>query len=135
MVDDSELDYVRTFLGKVHTAATVKHKNEAGRVQLIADTNRIFVEPLDLIGVTRFGFYTKRFKVTLSEASEADLTTALNNIIDGIELLNRRATISEYTRPTTLCNARIAHGEKLTFNKKSQRWDIIIYIDFEWSTS
>lgn len=98
MVDDSKLDYIRTFLGKCHTMATVKHVGEHGpNIDSIVDASyqRILVHPGELIGYDG-SFYTERYLVKLSESSEANLTNALNNIIDGINNLNRRVPIGHY---------------------------------------
>lgn len=134
MVDDSELDYIRTFLGKIHTAATVKQIQEAGNLTYINDTQRMLVLPGELIAVF-FNWYIKRYKVQISETSEANLTTAINNIIIGIEKLNRRETITAYTRPSTLIHCKLVNSNKAFFNATSQRWDCDIFLDFEWSTS
>ena len=49
MADDSELDYIRTFLGKVHTVSTVKQIAEVGNISLIADTQKMLVFPMNLL--------------------------------------------------------------------------------------
>lgn len=135
MVDDSELDYIVTFLGKVHTVATVGQIETYGNIMLVADTQKMFVLPGELIG-SSFYSHTKRYKVQVSETSEANLTTALNNIIIGIWKLNTRQAITSYTRPTTLMNIELASGStKAFYNAKTKRWDMDIFLDIEWSTS
>lgn len=134
MPDDSELDYVRTFLGKVHTAATAKHKDETGKLALIADTQRILVFPGELIGTLDY-IYQKRFKVQVSETSEANLTTALNNIINGIYKFNTRQTISGYTRPSSMIHILLREAGETKNNKKSGRWSCEIKLDIDWSVN
>lgn len=134
MVDDSELDYIRTFLGKVHTAATAKQKEETGRLGLIADTQRLLIFPGELITSDSYT-YKKRYKVQVSETSEANLTTALNNIIDGIYKFNTQQTITSYTRPTTMLHIKLRDSTLNKFNKKSTRWNCEINLDILWSTS
>jgi hypothetical protein len=134
MVDSTELEHIRTFLGKVHTAATVKHENEIGKESKILDTQRIFVETGELINVEQ-QFYIKRYKITLSETSEANLMTALNNIVIGLDKLNTRQTISEYTKPAILCNGYVAYGNKAHVTKNNNRWRMEVFLDFRWSVA
>ena len=135
MVDDSELDYIRTFLGKVHTAATAKQKEETGKIALIVDTQRIYVLPGELIAPTSSYTYTKRYKVQISETSEANLTTAINNFMIGIFKFNTRQAIAAYTRPSTMLHIELRNGSETKVNKKRARWDCEIILDIEWSTS
>ena len=132
MADDSELDYLRTFLGKVHTAATVKHLEEAGRLLEINDTQKMLVFPPEIIAVNET-MITKRYLVKISESSEANLTTALNNIQIGIRKANTWQTITAWTRPSTWCNVFIANSTKAFFNTKTKRYDVDLYIDIIWS--
>jgi hypothetical protein len=62
MSDDSNLDYVRTFLGACHSTATVKQFSEVKRIELINDTERILVYPPELINV-QYNHYTERYQV------------------------------------------------------------------------
>lgn len=134
MPDDSELDYIRTFLGKVHTVATVKQISEVKNISLINDTQRILVYPGEIIK-TDYNYFVKRYLVKISETSEANLTTALNNIIDGINKLNKREAITEYTKPGVLVGAELVNSNKPFENSQTKRWDLDINIDFEWVTS
>jgi len=135
MVDDSELDYIVTFLGKIHTTATVGQIETYGNIMLINDTQKMFVLPGELIGSDGDDFYWKRYKVQISETSEANLMTALNNIFIGIRKFNKRTTITAYTRPSTMCHMKFANSTKTFYNVKTKRWDIDIWLDIEWSTS
>jgi len=134
MADDSELDYIRTFLGCVHTVATVKHIEEAGNLMLISDTQKMLVLPPEIVGIyaTRV---VKRYLVKISETTEANLTTAINNIQIGIEKSNRRETIASWTKPSTWCYIKFINSNKAFCNFKTKRYDIDIYIDVEWSTA
>lgn len=132
MVDDSELDYIRTFLMKVHTATTAKHLEEAGNLMLINDTQRMLVFPPEALGMSETRI-TKRYLVKISESSEANLTTALNNIQLGCLKANRRETITAWTRPSTWCYVTIANSTKAFLNIKTKRYDIDLFLDIEWS--
>jgi c-di-AMP phosphodiesterase-like protein len=132
MVDDSELDYIRTFLGKVHTAATAMQIEEAGNLALINDTQRMLVFPGEILSVSSTRI-TKRYLVKVSETGEATLTTAINNIQIGILKANRRQTITAWTKPASWCTIRFANSNKQFYNLKTKRWDCDIYLDIEWS--
>jgi len=136
MVDDSELDYLRTFLLKVHTAATTKHKpEEIGRISNVADTQRILVHPPEFMGQDYEDFYWKRYQIEIDETSEANLTTALNNIMIGIRKFNRRIAITGFTRPSTMCHVKLGKSTPTRVLAGRGRWKLKLYIDVEWSTS
>lgn len=135
----TNLDDIRTFLGKVHTAATAKHVGEHGtQIDSIVDATyqRILVFPGELLG-TDESFYTERYLVQLSESSEANLTTALKNIIDGIIKLNKGQAITGwvYASYPTLCHIKLSNGKQSFKNFNTNRWYKDIYLDIEWSTS
>jgi hypothetical protein len=134
MVDDSELDHVRTFLGKIHTAATVKQIEEAGNLMLINDTQRMLVLPPEIVGINA-GRIKKRYQVKVSETTEANLTTALNNIQIGCDKANRRQTITAWTKPSAWCYVEFVNSNKAFCNIRTKRYDVDIYLDITWSTS
>ena len=135
MVDDSELDYIRTFLNCVHTAATTKHIQEVGNLLMVADTQKMLLFPPEILGSDGDDFMWKRYMVKVSETSEANLTTAINNILIGIKKFNKRIAITSFTRPTTMCHMKWSNSNKAYFNFKSKRFELDIWIDIEWSTS
>ena len=134
----THLEDIRTFLGKVHTVATAKHVGEHGDViDKIVDASfqRILVytgEPIS----SNFKFYTERYKVGISETSEANLIVAFNNIIDGIEKHNNREAITGwvYASYPTLCSFEFVYGMEAE-KARTDRWYINIFIDVVWSTS
>lgn len=134
MADDSNLDYVRTFIAACHTTATVKQFSEAKNINLINDTERILIYPPELISVD-FNHYTERYMVKLSEVNEAGLLGMRNDIITNIEKLNKRETIAGYTRETTLLNAILKYSNKAFEIGITKRWEQDLFIDFEFSTS
>ncbi|KKM74537.1 hypothetical protein LCGC14_1399260, partial [marine sediment metagenome] len=121
MVDDSELDYLRTFLLKVHTTAGVEHVNEVGVSSKIVDAGgtKIWVGHGELIATdSRVRQYEKKYLVKLQDITEALLTTMLNNILIGIWKLQTWQTIAAYTRETSLISLKIVSGSKITDHKK-----------------
>ena len=95
MADDSELDYLRTLIAYFCTNSTVKHYSEIRKISAIDDTRRILIFPPELINVNG-SFYTKRYRVQLSEPSEADLMETFNNLLNGIDELNRGEITTAY---------------------------------------
>lgn len=137
MVDDSELDYIRTFLGLVHTAATVKHyPMEAGKVDLISDATyeKILVHPGEIIGQD-LTHITKRYPIEILESSEANLSTALENIEIGCEKANSWQTITSWTRPSKWCSVYIGKSEPAKIISGSGIAKIKIYLEVEWSVN
>ena len=135
----TELDCIRTFLLKVHTAATTKHyPEEAGSIKNIVDATmqRMLVFPGVVIG-SDGDFYWKRYKVQVSESSEANLSTAINNIIIGIRKFNKRTAITGFTyaSASTMCHIKLANSGPTTAKARNARWDCEVWLDVEWSTS
>ncbi len=135
MADDSELDYIRTFMGKVHTTATAKSRSEVMNLSQINDTTRILVFPPEIVG-SFLNVFIKRYKVQLSDVTEALLTTMLDNILDGINKCNKRTAISEFTKPNTWINIRFISANKAYEHHKkgSSVWFQDIIIEIDWGT-
>ncbi len=116
MVDDSELDYLRTLLGYIGANATVKHFSEVKKISAINDTKRILIFPGELINVDG-KFYTKRYRVQISEPSEAELMSTFNLIAEGFISLNRGIDISRgYTGVHFECITEAAAPSGITFD-------------------
>ena len=88
MADDSELDYLRTFIAYACEDSTVKHYSEVRKIDTINATRRILVFPGEIISVDG-KFYTKRYRIQLSEPSEANLMNTFNSLLDSIDKLAR----------------------------------------------
>ena len=136
----TELDMIRTFLLKVHTAATTKHYPiEASELSGIVDATfqRMLVFPPELIGMTGDGFYTKRYTIEIEETSEANLMTAINNIIIGINKFNKRSVITGFTYASapTMCQLKFVNSDQVIAKSKNNNWKCNIKIDVEWSTT
>ena len=95
MADDSELDYLKTFLQFAVPVATVNHFSEKRKIDLIDDNRRILIFPAELISVDG-KFYKKRYKIQISETSEANLMETFNLILRNVDLLQRQAEPSSY---------------------------------------
>jgi len=133
MADDSELDYIKTFLGLVHTTMTFAHFSETRDITSIADTERGLIYPPEIMNINNL-FTIKRYSVLLSADTEANLTAAINNIAIGANKLNRRQTITSYTRETSLTHVVLINGNK-AFENNKKRWDQTISLDITWIVS
>jgi hypothetical protein len=135
LVDATHLDYIRTFLGKVHTTATVKHYVEQRKIGEgdIIDTSSMLVYPGELVNV-HSNTILLRYKVTLFEQSEALMIAAINDIITGCWKLNTRQAITSYTRPAAFIHAEVALSNKPFVTKLNYFW-CDISLDCKFTTS
>ena len=92
MVDDSELDYLRTFFRKVCLQSTVGHFSEIKKIDSLNNTRRVLIYPPELMNIDG-KFYNKRYKLQLSSDSEANLMETFNRIVEGIQNLQRGNTV------------------------------------------
>ena len=132
MADDSELDYVRTFVGEAMTGYTIKHFSEVRNVSMINDTQRGLVYPSEIITANDV-YYTSRFKLKLSDATEAALTTGLRNLFAGIATYNRRQT--GVTQVAEMTHIRARAGSKSFEVGSNRRWNVDVSLDIMWSVN
>lgn len=131
MVDDSELDYLITFIDEATTGLTVKSFETIRKVEKIAGLKKCLIEPGEILSIDE-SFYSKRFKVKLSVATEAIMTSIINEIVEGAKNYNKRA--AGYTFPVTMANVKFVYSNK-SYIGDSNRWLNDIYLDVEWVTS
>jgi len=130
MVDDSELDYLITFIDEATTALTIKSFETIRRVEKIAGVKKCLIEPGELLSVDG-SFYKKRYKAKLSVATEIVMTSIINEIVEGTISYNKRA--AGFTYPVTMCNIKFIYSNKSYID--NNRWLNDIYLDVEWVTS
>ncbi len=94
MADDSELDYLKTFFTHI-TSSTVETFSEVKKISNIASTKRLLIFPPELINIDG-KFYTKRYKISLLETSEANLMSTFNQIVEGIDIITKGLTTLDY---------------------------------------
>jgi len=137
MVDATELDYIRTFIGAVCTLSTVKHVVENGKdISNIIDASfqRILVKQGELMN-TSSNRYLKRFKILISQPSEVLLMGEINNLIDGIQKFQKRVGIDGYDYVSTFTWIELISCNEGKINFKTSRWDNQIIIDAKFTTS
>lgn len=130
MADDSELDYIRTFVGEVMTGYTVKQYSEAKKLANINDTQRALVLPGEILFVNDV-YFVSRYKLQLSDATEAALTTGIKNLITGTKKYNRRQTGP--TQVASMTHISVVSGNKTKEVGTNKRWKIELSIDVVWS--
>lgn len=130
MADDSEMDYLQTFLEEATTALVIDTYETNKKVSDVAGEKKCLIEPGELLSADG-SFYKKRFKIKLNVATEAIMTGFINEIIDGCKAYNRRA--AGYTYPSVMCNINFVYTNKGW--SKYGRWGHDVYLDVEWCTS
>lgn len=131
MVDDSELDYIRTFVGEVMTGYTIKQYSEAKTMKAINDTQKGLVYPGEIIFIDDV-YFVSRYKLMLADASEAALTTGLKNLISGTKNYNRR--VAGPTQVSSMTNIKVVPaGIKAYEVGTTKRWNMILNLEITWS--
>jgi len=138
MADATELEFVRTLLGAICTTSTVKHIDEhGGNVHSITDASsqKMLVKQGELIN-SYSDVYVKRFKVVVTQPTEALLQNTIRSLIDGIRTFQKRDTIATYTYESTFIWIELVsiNVGKIHF-KAGKRWDNEIIIDCKFTTS
>ena len=77
--------------------------------------------------------YVTRYKLKLSDASEAALTTGLKLLIAGAKLYNSRLTGP--TQVASMTHIRLVSGNQAYEVGNTKRWNQDIMIDITWSVT
>ena len=126
-----ELAHLKTFIEEVTTTLIVSTWDAIRKVNQITTTKKALIEPGEIL--SRDGsFYIKRYKIKLSVATEAIMTSIINEIIEGTILYNKRGVGLTY--PATMANTNFVYTNK-SYIGQSNRWLNDIYLDVEWVTS
>jgi len=128
--DDSELDYIRTFVGEAMTGYTIKHYSENRVLSRIDDTQRGLVHIGELI-VADSIYKIKRYKLEFSDVTEAAITTGINNLIKGIKKYNRR--IAGVTQVASMVHIALTLGKQDSEVGTTKRWKKELELDITWS--
>jgi len=131
MADNSELDYLITFIDEVTTALTVNSYETKRNIEDVAGAKKCLIYPGELLS-SDGAFYRKRYLVKLSLENEANMMSIINEIINGTIAYNKRS--GSYTYPDVMCNIKFIYTNK-SFVSSNGRWNQDVYIDVEWSTS
>jgi hypothetical protein len=132
LADDSELDYIRTFVGSVMTGYTIKHYTEIRNINLINDTQRGLVYPGTILTVNDV-YFESRYLLKLSDATEAALTTGIKNLITGTKNYNRRLTGP--TQVASMTHISVVFGNQAYEHGSTKRWNQDLNLDVIWSVA
>ena len=130
MADDSELDYLRTFIGSVMTGYTIKQYSEIKNISLIADTQRGLVYPGEIL-IADAVYIRSRYKIKLSDTTEAALIIGIKLLIDGIRKYNRR--LAGPTQVASMTNLAMVGSNKFYEVGATKRWNVDINLDVIWT--
>ena len=130
MVDTTELQWVRTFVGSVMTGYTIKTYSESKKLKNIDDTQRGIVHPGEILKMDAV-YYVTRYELEIADATEAAITTGIKNLIAGIALYNRRQTGP--TQIASMTHLRVVSGSKFEEGGINKRWKIKLNLDVTWS--
>ena len=133
MAADSELEYLVVFVEEATTTLIVDCYVDRRDVQGVTSAKKCLIYPGETLSIDG-SFYTKRYLVKLSLENENNMTSIVNEIIDGIKNYNKRAALPAFTHPVTMCNLKFAYSGK-SFIEPNGRWNLDIYLDVEWVTS
>jgi hypothetical protein len=131
MADDSELDYIRTFVGEVMTGYTIKQYSEVKNISNIGDTQRGLVYPGEILSVNEV-YFVSRYKLKLQDTTEAALTTGIKLLITGTKTYNRRQTGP--TQVASMTHIVVNSGNKAYEVGTTKKWNQDLFLDVVWST-
>ena len=134
MPDDSELDWIKTFLEKVHTTYTVATIETTKNINNILDTQSILVYPGESLSADRI-MIKRQYALQYKDASEGALNSSIYALCEGIDKLNAREAIAAYTRPAALVGMSFV-SSGLDFHKiGAGKWYANVKIIVKWLTS
>ena len=126
----SELTHLDTFITEATTNVIVESFLTKRKISKLTTAKKALIEPGEMLSVDG-AFYKKRFKIKLQMDTEANLTTVINEIIDGTIKYNKRdGTLTEVA---TMCHIHFVYTNKAFI--ENNIWKQDIYIDVEWCTS
>jgi hypothetical protein len=131
MADDSELDYIRTFVGEVMTGYTIKQYSEVKNISNIGDTQRGLVYPGEILSVSEV-YFVSRYKLKLQDTTEAALTAGIKLLITGTKTYNRRQ--AGVTQVASMTHIVVNSGNKAYEVGTTKKWNQDLFLDVVWST-
>ena len=131
MVDDSELEYLVTFIDEATTALTVNSYKDKRKIDNVDGAKKCLIEPGEILSVDG-AFFKKRYKVKLGLESEENIMAILNEIMAGIVKYNKKD--GTFTEVSVMCNIKFAYSNKAWVTPRG-RWQHDFFLDVEWATS
>ena len=131
MAVDSELEYLVRLVEEITTSLIVDNFKDTRNIAMVAGTKKCLIYPGETISVDG-DFYKKRYLVKISMESEENMTSIINEIIDGFQLYNGARTA--LTSVATMCNVEYVYSGR-SFIEPNGRWNQDLWVDVEWVTS
>ena len=131
MVDDSELDYIKDFLVRVHTAHTIATIETTLNIHTINDTQAILLYGGESISSSG-NILKRQYKLQYKDASEGALNASIYALIEGIRKLNAREAITSYTRDTSLVGMQFVSTGLDYHQMNSGNWYSNVKIIVKW---
>lgn len=133
MADDSELDYIMTFIGKVNTTHTIASIETTKNINSINNTQSVLIYGGETLSVS--GSIMKRqYHIQYKDATEGALNSSLYTLVEGIEKLNARETITDYTKPNSLVGMQFISTGLDYHSFTNGNWYANILITADWLT-
>ena len=126
-----ELAHIKLFLEEATTTLVVSTWDTIRKVSGVTTAKKALIEPGEILSINGVKFI-KRYKINLSVATEAIMTSIINEIIEGCIVYNRRG--AGYTFPATMNNIDF-RGSNKAFIVDSKRWHNSIYLNIKWVTA
>jgi len=131
MVDDSELDYLKTLIEEITTSLIVATFETTKNIGAVTSTKKCLIYPGETLSIDG-DFYKKRYMIKLVMETEITMTSIINEIIDGFNLYNESRT--GLTSVATMCNVKYVYSGR-SFIEPNGRGNQDLWIDVEWVTS
>ena len=126
-----ELADIKLFLEEATTTLVVSTWDTIRKVSGVTTAKKALIEPGEILSSNGVRI-KKKFKIRLSVATEAIMTSIINEIIEGCIAFNRRA--AGFTYPATMNNIEFIRTNK-SYIGDSKRWLNDIFLDIKWVTT
>ena len=125
-----KLAYLDTFITEATTSVVVETFLTKRQVSRLTTAKKALIEPGEVLS-SDGNTLRERFKVKLQFDTEANITAAINDIIDATIAYSKRA--AGFTYPATMYHIKFAYTNKAFI--QNGIWKQDIFIDVEWGTS
>ena len=134
MVDDSELDHIKTFIEAVNTTHTVITIETSRNINLVGDLQSVLIYPGESLSADRI-MIKRQYALQYKDASEGALNSSIYALCEGIDKLNARETITAYTKPNSLVGMSFVSSGLDYYKSQGNTWFANVKIIVKWLTS
>ena len=130
MADNSELEYIDTWLTEVTTSLVVETVKTKKDVSYVSGAKKALIYTGETLWVDN-SFYKKRYLIKISMESEENFMAIFNEMVDGCKLYN--TTRAGLTSVGVMCNIEIPYTGKGRI-EVNNRFNQDIWLDVEWAS-